>query len=171
MTPSTDNMKGESFMLRLATRAAVIAGLLAASVLGTVGLATGVAGASGPSVTCTGFTATGTTTSTAKLTGCTSSVTGGTGTAKSTENLTKKTGSDTITWGNKKTTKTTFTFTLGGTGPGGAKCPTGQVLVKETSTVVAGGTASVPVGQKATDYLSAKTTGGATLLKGQKFTV
>ena len=157
-------------MLRLTTRAAVIAGMVAASTLGAVGLTTGVAGASGPSVTCTGFSATGKTTSTAKLSGCTSSITGGSGTAVSTENLTTKKGSDTITWKNKKTTKTTFTFTLNGPGPGGAKSATGQILVKEISTVVAGGTGAVPVGQKATVYLCAKTAGGATLLKGQKFT-
>ena len=158
-------------MLRLTTRAVVIAGMVAASTLGMVGLTTGVAGASGPTVTCTGFSATGKTTSTAKLTSCTSSVTGGSGTAVSTENLTTKKGSDTITWKNGKKTKTTFTFTLNGKGPAGAKCPTGQILVKEISTVAAGGTAAIPVGQKATVYLCAKTSGGASLLKGQKFTV
>jgi hypothetical protein len=158
-------------MFRLSTRATVIAGMLAASTLGMVGMTTGVAGAAGPTVTCTGFSATGTTTSAAKLTGCTSSVSGGTGTAKSTENVSKGTGSDTITWGNEKTTKTTFIFTLNKKYPNANKCAKGQILVKEISTVVKGGTAKLPVGEKETDYLCAKTSGGVTLLKGQNLTV
>jgi hypothetical protein len=156
-------------MIRL-TRVAAVAAALAVSSLGTVVMTTGTAGAATAAVTCTGFKATGTTTSTGTLTGCTSSVTGGSGTAKSTENLTKHTGSDTITWKNKKTTKTTFTFTEAAAKKG--QCPSGYtVYVVEKSTVVAGGTASVPVGQKTTANVCAKATGGATLATGQKFTV
>jgi hypothetical protein len=145
--------------------------MLVASTLGMVGITGGVAGAAGASVTCTGFTATGTTSSTAALTGCTgSTATGGSGTARSTENIHTKKGSDTITWKNTKTTKTTFTFTEGGAKAG--ECPSGYtVYVTEISTVVAGGNAGVPVGQKATVHLCAKTTGSAKLATSQKFTV
>ncbi len=157
-------------MIRL-TRVAAVAAALAVSSLGTVVMTTGTAGAATAAVTCTGFKATGTTTSTGTLTGCTSSVTGGSGTAKSTENLTKHTGSDTITWKNKTTTKTTFTFTEAGAKKG--QCPSGYtVYVVEKSTVVKGGTnTKVPVGQKTTANVCAATSGKATLATGQKFTV
>jgi hypothetical protein len=159
-------------MIRL-TRVAAVAAALAVSSFGTVVMTTGTAGAATAAVTCTGFKATGTTTSKGTLSGCTSSVTGGSGTTTSKENVTAHTGSDTISWKNKTTTKTTFTFTEAAAHKG--QCPsTYTIYVVEKSTVVKGGTnTKVPVGQKTTANVCAKASGGgsATLATGQKFTV
>jgi hypothetical protein len=161
-------------MLRLSTRAAAIAAMVVASSLGTIALSTGVASASPPTVTCTGFSATGSTTSTAAVTGCNDPAnTGGKGTAKSTENLTTRKGTATITWNKTGTTTSSFTFTLNPKST--VKCPKGDILVKEISTTTGGSGAalkSIPKGQVATVYLCAnaakKTT---TLAPGQKYQV
>jgi len=162
-------------MFRLSTRAAIIAGLLAASTLGTVGLTTGVASATAAAATCKTLTTTGKaqTSSTGKLTGCTpAAVTGGSAKVTTEQNIKSGKGSATITWsGGKGTTTSTFTFKLN---PKGStiKCATGTILVQESSTTTGGTNTKIPKGQKSTLYLCANTKTEATsLAPGQTYSV
>jgi hypothetical protein len=151
-------------MLRLSTRAAAIAAMVVASSLGTVVLTSGAASATTstkPTVTCTKFSATAS--GKATLGSCTTASTGGSGAEVA--NLTKKTA--TITWKNKDTTLTKFTY-----GSVTAnKCPAKSSEIKEVATVT-GGTAdkSIKVGQVGTLLLCIK---GSTvsLLAGQKYQI
>jgi hypothetical protein len=163
------------FMLRLSTRVAVIAGVLAASTLGTVGITTGVASAAPAAATCKTLTTTGKaqTSSTGKLSGCTpTTVTGGSAKVATTQDIGTGKGSATITWsGGKGTTTSTFTFKLN---PKGStiKCASGDVLVQESSTTTGGTNKKIPKGQKSTLYLCANTKSEATsLAPGQKYSV
>lgn len=151
----------------LPARFAAIAAMVAAGSLGSVGFfATGVAGASAPTVTCTGFSAN--ITGTGKLTGCNDTAnTGGKGTIKT--NITKST--TVVTWNGTGTT--TSKYTDKAVTPN--KCKSPGIEIKETSTTT-GGTGkalkSIPKGQVATllvcENTKAKT---VTLLPGQKIKV
>ncbi len=162
-------------MLRLSTRVAVIAGMLAASTLGTVGITTGVASAASAAATCKTLTTTGKskTSSTGTLSGCTpTTITGGGAKVATTQSLTTFKGSATITWSSGKgTTTSTFTFKLNPKGTS-IKCATGDVLVQESSTTTGGTNTKIPKGQKSTLYLCANSKTEATsLAPGQKYTV
>jgi hypothetical protein len=154
---------------------AVIAGLVAASTLGTVGITTGVASAASAAATCKTLTTTGKaqTSSTGKLTGCTpSSVTGGGAKVTTKQSIATGKGSATITWnGGKGTTTSTFTFKLNPKGSS-IKCASGDVLVQESSTTTGGTNKKIPKGQKTSLFLCANTATEATsLAPGQKYSV
>lgn len=139
-------------MLRLPTRVTAIAAVLAFSTLGSVALASGVAGASAPTVTCTSGTVTITGGGTLK--GCNDTAnTGGSGTIKA--SLSKKTG--VITWNKTGTTTFSYKYVIESKD---TKCkPTSDKEIQETSTVTGGtgkAAASIKKGQVAVEYLCEK---------------
>ena len=152
-------------MLRLSTRVAAIAAMLAVGSLGSIAVASGVAGASAPTVTCT--TGTITITGGGTISGCNDTKnTGGKGTIKA--NITKSTG--VITW--NKTGTTTFSYkavTVTDT-----KCtPKTDKEIKETATTTGGTGAavkSIPKGQVATTYICEAGT-KVTLAPGSKYQI
>jgi hypothetical protein len=156
-------------MLRLSTRVAAIAAMLAVTSLGSVALASGVASASAPKVTCTSFSTNFSGTGT--VSGCTDTAnTGGKGSLVTTAS----TGKGTITWAKKLgTTRSTAKDTV--VTPD-TKCnPKSDTEVKITDTVTGGtGKASnvIKTGQSGTFYVCANsTTKKVTLAPGQKFEI
>jgi hypothetical protein len=153
-------------MFRHSMRLAAVGAILVGSAVGSVFISTGVASASAPTVTCTGFTATEAGVGT--LTGCNDTKnTGGKGTAKA---VIKK-STATITW--NKTGTTTEKYTESGVKA--SKCAKGDGEIKEVSTTT-GGTnpalKSIPKGQVATAYLCLNPhTKKVTLLPGTKYQV
>ncbi len=153
-------------MLRLPTRVAAIAAMLAVSSLGSVALVSGVAGASAPTVTCT--TGTITITGGGTLKGCSDTAnTGGSGTIKAV--LKSMTG--TITW--KGTGTTTFKYTDKIITPDTKCTPKTDKEIVETATVTGGtgkAVTSIKKGQVATDYICEVGT-KVTLAPGQKYSI
>ena len=140
--------------------------MVAAGSLGSIGfMATGVAGASSPSVTCT--TGKITITGSGTISGCSDTAnTGGKGTIKAT--ISPKKG--TITWATGFGT-TTFSYTY--TIPTNTKCAKGDKEIVEVATVT-GGTGkaikSIPKNQKATTTICEKGS-TVTLAPGQKYQI
>ena len=153
-------------MLRLCTRVAAIAAMVTVTSIGSLALASGVASASVPVVTCNTFTTN--LSGTGTVTGCTLlAATGGRGTVKTVS------GKGTITWNKTGTTTTTAKDVVQKLD---TKCtPKTDVEVLITSTVTGGTGAaikSIKVGQTWTFYVCANVaTKTVSLAPGQKFKV
>ena len=150
----------------LPTRVAAIAAMVAAGSLGSMALASGVAGASAPTVTCT--TGTLTITGGGTITGCTPTTpTGGKGTIKA--NISKKTG--VITW--NKTGTTLFKYTEKSV-TDTKRSPKTDTEIVETATVTGGtGTAvkTIKAGQVSTTTVCLSKTNKLTLAPGSKYQI
>jgi hypothetical protein len=154
-------------MLRTVTRVTAIAAMLAAGSLGSLALASGVAGASAPTVTCT--TGTINITGSGTLKGCNDTAnTGGKGTIKATISPAK----GTITWAPGFGT-TTFTYKYVIVTPDTKCSPKTDKEIKETATTT-GGTGkavkSIKKGQVATTYIC-EAGSKVTLAPGSKYQI
>lgn len=151
----------------LVARVAAITAMVAAGSFGSMALATGVAGATAPTVTCT--TGSITITGSGTISGCSDKAnTDGSGKIKAT--ISPKKG--TITWaGSYGTTTFTYTYVIEKTD---TLCtPKTDKEIKETATVT-GGTGkavkSIKKGQVATDYIC-ENGSKVTLAPGQKYSI
>jgi len=153
-------------MLRMTTRVTALAAVLALGSLGSIAVASGVAGASAPTVTCnTGIiniTGSGT------LSGCNDTKnTGGSG--KIAANI--KTFKGVITW--NKTGTTTFSYKVANVTPDTKCTPKTDKEIKETATTTGGTGAalkSIPKGQVATTYICVAGS-KVTLAPGSKYQI
>ncbi len=153
-------------MLRLTSRVAAIAAMLAVSSVGSIVAFSGVASASAPTATCTGFSSNSSGAGT--LSGCNDTKnTGGKGTSKTSKGVT------TITWNKTGTTTAKVVDVVEKTD---TKCsPKTDTEVKVTSTVTGGTGAavkSIKKGQTSTIYICYNaSTKKATVAPGEKFQI